>query len=102
MSGPGTSTASRRVGVRLERRRQRRQVELREHDELDMGNHVAHARDALAQRAKGRLRVAEDRRRLERRDREQPHYAPIAAWNASVTSWPSFPPSTGSKLQLAV
>ena len=88
--------------MRLERRRQRRQVELGEHDELHVRHHVAHARDALAHAAKGRLGVAEDRRRLEGRDRQRPHYEPIACWNASVTSWPSFPPSTGSKLQLAV
>ena len=70
--------------------------------ELHVRHHVEHARHSLAHAAQRRLRVPEDRRRLESGDGQRAHYEPIARWNASVTSWPSFPPSTGSKLQLAV
>ena len=63
----------RRIVVRLERWRQGRQVELGEHHELHMRHDAAHARHALSELAQGRVRVAEHRRALERRDRQWPH-----------------------------
>ena len=86
----------------VEQGRQGDQVELREHHELHERHDLTHPLDLLSQAVERRLGVAEDGRRLKRGDGEQPHYEPIACWKASVTSWPSSPPSTGSKLQLAV
>src|SRR5256885_595313 len=97
--------ASRVAVLLLERRRRARQVQLRQQQELRLGCHRADPRHALGESRERGVWVAEHRRRLQRDDGERPHrrrQSPMASWNALVIFCPCAPPSTGSKVQLAV
>ena len=81
-------------------------MQLGQDEELRVGYRGADRPRTLREKSDRLVGVAEDRRRLQRGDREGPQSNPpqplVTLSKASVTTWPCSPPSTGSYVQFSV